>query len=333
MKLRKLGKFGPEISALGVGAMSFSDFYGPTTEENSNAILTAALEAGVSHVDTSNVYGAGGSEKVIGQYMKDHPGSRDRFHIATKASITLDENGNRCFRNTLDHLEGELDKSLVKLGVDCVDLFYVHRRQAELPIEEVAGNLKILKEKGKTRGVGFSEIAPSSLRRAATECHIDAVQSEYSLAVRYPELGLVQTCCELGTALVAFSPVGRSFLTDNPLDREVVSELGGFMATNPRFQEPNFSANIAATDAFRAYATEQGVAAAALAIAWVLARGEHLIAIPGTRSTGHFAELVEGWNLTLTEDQLAEIETVLPVGWAHGDRYSQAQWTGPERYC
>jgi len=333
VKLRKLGNNGPEISALGIGAMSFAEFYGPTTEENSFAILSAALEAGVTHIDTSNVYGMGRSERAIGQFLRDHPGTRERFHIATKASITADENGNRSFNNSLEHLESELDKSLEKLGVECVDLFYIHRRQADLPIEEVAGNLKRLQDKGKTRGVGFSEIAPSSLRRAAAECHVDAVQSEYSLGVRSPELGLVQTCAELGTALVAFSPVGRSLLTDHPLTLATVQEVGGFVASNPRFQEPNYSANIAATEPLRAYAAELGVSTAALAISWVLAQGEHIIAIPGTRTTGHFAELIEGWQLNLSADQLAHIEQILPVGWAHGDRYNAAQWVGPERYC
>lgn len=333
MKLRSMGSSGPEVSALGIGAMSFAEFYGPTTEENSYAILAAALDAGVTHIDTSNVYGMGRSERAIGQFLRDNPGTREHFHIATKASITVDDDGNRCFLNTLDHLESELDKSLQKLGVECVDLFYVHRRQAELPIEDVAGNLKRLQDKGKTRGVGFSEIAPSSLRRAAVECHIDAVQSEYSLGVRSPELGLVQTCAELGTALVAFSPVGRSLLTDTPMTLSTLNDIGGFIAGNPRFIEPNYSANIAATDRFRAYAAELGVPAAALAIGWVLAQGEHIFAIPGTRSTAHFAELVAGWNLQLSDERLASIEQILPIGWAHGDRYNAAQWVGPERYC
>jgi len=333
MKLRKLGKNGPEISALGYGAMSFAEFYGPTTEENSYAILAAALDAGVTHIDSANVYGMGRSEKAIGQFLRDNPGTRDQFHIATKAAITKDEDGNRCFRNTLEHFETELDKSLEKLGVDCVDLYYAHRYQAELPIEEVAGNLQRLVEKGKTKGIGLSEVAPSTLRRAATEVHIDAVQSEYSLSVRSPEMGLVQTCAELGTALVAFSPVGRSFLTDTPLTYDTVQEVGGWIAENPRFKEPNYSANIKATDPFRAYAAELGVSTAALSIAWVLAQGEHVIAIPGTRSTAHFEQLVEGWQLDLTVDQLARITEILPIGWAHGDRYNEDQWIGPERYC
>ena len=312
--------------------MSFSEFYGPTTEENSYAILSAALDAGVSHIDTSNVYGLGRSESAIGQFLKDNPGNRDNFHIATKASITRDADGNRYFDNSPGHLESELDGSLQRLGTDCVDLFYIHRRDPSIPIEDVAGSLQTLIKKGKTKAVGFSEIAPSSLRRAATECHIDAVQSEYSLATRLPELGMLQTCAELGTAFVAFSPVGRAFLTDDPIPLSRVGELM-FMKENPRFIEPNYSANIEATDAFRAYAAEIGVPAAGLAIAWVLAQGEHVIAIPGTRSTDHFAELVSGWNFQLESNSMKELEKILPVGWAHGDRYSKAQWAGPEMYC
>lgn len=332
MKLRKLGKNGPEISALGIGAMSFAEFYGPTTEENSYAILSAALDAGVTHIDTSNVYGMGRSEKAIGQFLRANPGTREQFHIATKAAITKDANGKRCFDNSIEHLESELDKSLTKLGVDYVDLFYVHRRQADMPIEEVAGHMARLQEKGKIKAIGFSEIAPYSLRRAATECHVDAVQNEYSLSTRLPEMGMVQACAELGTALVAFSPVGRSLLTDTPIPLSRVPELE-FLKVNPRFIEPNYSANIAATDALRAYAAELGQPTAALAIAWVLAQGEHIIAIPGTRSASHFAELVAGANLDLTPEQIARIEEMLPVGWAWGDRYNEGQNVGPERYC
>lgn len=332
MKTRKLGATGPEISGLGIGAMSFANFYGPTSEENSTAILRAALEAGVTHIDTSNVYGMGRSETTIGTFLRDNPGTRDQFHIATKAGITSDGQGRRVYDNSLAHLESELDGSLKRLGVDCVDLFYVHRRQADIPIEDVAGHMATLKQKGKIKAIGFSEIAPYSLRRAAAECHVDAVQSEYSLSTRLPEMGLVQACAALGTALVAFSPVGRSLLTDDPIPLDRVPSLD-FLRVNPRFMAPNYGANIAATDPFRAYAAELGQPAAALAIAWVLAQGPHVIAIPGTRSAAHFAELVVGAQLDLTADQIARIETILPVGWAWGDRYSEAQNVGPERYC
>jgi len=332
MKQRTMGRGGAEISAIGVGAMSFSNFYGPTDEGESHAILDAALELGVSHIDTSNIYGMGKAEEVIGTFLKARPGARQRFHIATKAGITRDADGKRYYDNSAEHLEAELDKSLARMGIDCVDLMYIHRRQADMPIEEAAGNLAALVEKGKARAIGFSEIAPCSLRRAAAEHPVAAVQSEYSLSTRAPELGLVQACAELGTALVAFSPVGRSLLTDNPLPKERIPELG-FLKANPRFIEPNLSANLAITDGFRALAGGMGVPAAALAIAWLLHRGDHVIPIPGTRSVAHFRELVAGCDLELSAEDMARIETVLPVGWAHGDRYNADQWIGPERFC
>ena len=333
MQHRKLGQNGTMCHPIGIGAMSFSDFYGPTDEAASHAILDAAIEAGVTHIDSANVYGMGASESAIGSYFARNPSARSQFTIATKASITRDpETNRRYFDNSLEHLESELDKSLQRLGADCVDLMYVHRRDADVPIEEVAGNLGQLVAKGKTKAIGFSEIAPTSLRRAHAEHPVAAVQSEYSLSVRAPELGLLQTCAELGTTLVAFSPVGRSLLTDNPLPLDVVKDLG-WLGVNPRFVEPNYSANIAETDKFRALAADMGVPAAGLAIAWVLAQGDQVIAIPGTRSTAHFAEIMAGADMRLTAEDLSRIEQVLPVGWAHGDRYSAGQWVGPERFC
>ena len=245
---------------------------------------------------------------------------------------TRDAKGNRIFDNSVTHLETELEKSLTRMGVEQVDLFYVHRRDSDLPIEEVTENLAHLVRSGKTRAIGFSEIAPSNLRRAAAVHPIAAVQSEYSLSTRSPELGLVQTCAELGTALVAFSPLGRSLLTDNPLSRDAISDLP-FLAGNPRFTEPNLSANLDLTDRFRKLAAEMQTPAAALAIAWLLHQGDHVIPIPGTRSVAQFREQAAGMDLTLSPDDLNRIAQVLPVGWAHGDRYSQDQWVGPERYC
>ena len=332
MKLRHIGHDGPQVSPMGIGAMSFAEFYGPTTDAASHAILDAAIELGVTHIDTSNVYGMGRSETAIGDYLKTNPSARDGFHIATKAGISRTPDGNRTFNNSFEHLEAELDKSLGRMGIDYVDLFYVHRRDALVPIEEVTENLARLVKSGKTRAIGFSEIAPSSLRRAASVHHIAAVQSEYSLATRAPELGLVQACAELGTALVVFSPVGRSFLTDNPLAPAALSKLP-FLSGNARFQEPNLSANMRITDAFRKLAADMGTPTAGLAIAWLLHQGDHIIPIPGTRSVTHFRELVAGMHLSLSSDDLAAIDNVLPVGWAHGDRYTTDQWIGPERFC
>jgi len=332
MKMRRLGRHGPEVSAIGVGAMSFSNFYGHTTEAESHAILDAAMELGVTHIDTSNVYGTGRSETVIGDYLKNRPAARAHFVIATKAGITRDAQGRRAYDNSAAHLESELDKSLRRLGLEAVDLFYVHRREADRPIEEVTETLAALVAKGKARAIGYSEIAPSSLRRAAAVHPVSAVQSEYSLSTRAPELGLVQSCAELGAALVAFAPVGRSLLTDSPLTRGAVQELD-FLSKNPRFVEPNYSANIAATDRLRALAREMGEPTAALAIAWLLSRGEHVLPIPGTRSVAHLRDLVRGTEIALDDADLDAIAAALPVGWAHGDRYDAPQWVGPERYC
>lgn len=334
MKQCKLGKFGPELTAVGIGGMSFSNFYGDSSEQQAEDVLSAALDLGLNHIDTSNVYGMGVSESRIGTFLaKQGKQAENLFHIATKAAIFRDpDTGTRGFNNAGAYLESELDKSLVRLGIESIDLFYVHRRQPEIPIEEVTGALARLVEKGKIRHIGFSEIAPSSLRRAATVHHIAAVQSEYSLSTRAPELGLVQSCAELGTCLVAFSPVGRTLLTDTPLSFNQAQTLD-FLKMNPRFMSPHYDANIAATDSLRSYARDHGVATASLSIAWLLAKGEHILPIPGTRSVPHLKELAAGMDIELTKPMIAEIEAFLPVGWAHGDRYSAAQWVGPERYC
>jgi aryl-alcohol dehydrogenase-like predicted oxidoreductase len=308
--------------------MSFAGVYGQTTEAEAHAVLAAALELGIDHVDTSNVYGMGRSETMIGSFP-----DKQRFRIATKAAIRNDPaTKRRWFDNSADHIASELDGSLRRLGVETVDLFYIHRRDPEVPIEEVTESLARLVKAGKTRSIGFSEIAPASLRRAAAVHPVAAVQSEYSLATRLPELGLVQACEALGTALVAFSPVNRGMLTDAPVTPERVA-ASDFLGSNPRFTGPNFAANLALTDGFRRLAAEMGTSAAALSTAWLLARSPAVIPIPGTRSPAHLAELAAGVALALEPADIARIEAVLPVGWAHGDRYSPAQNVGPERYC
>lgn len=333
MKLRKLGKDGAAVHPIGFGAMSFSNFYGVTNEAESHAILDMAIEAGVNHIDTSNVYGMGTSETVIGTYLKANREAKDYFKIATKGSIKRNPDGpGNVFDNSPEHLEEELNNSLKRMGVDCVDLYYLHRRDPNVPIEEVTETLAGFVKAGKAKSIGFSEIAPTTLRKAHTIHPVAAVQSEYSLSTRSPEMGLVQTSEELGVAMVAFSPVGRSLLTDYPLSFDAVQDMG-FLVNNPRFMQPNYDANIAAVEPFRKLAADMGLSTAGLAIAWVLAQGEHIIPIPGTRSTKHFAQLLEGAERELTAEELNAIDKILPIGWAHGDRYSVVQWVGPEKYC
>ena len=329
MKQRILGQDGPKVSVVGYGAMSFTDFYGKATDEGSMQVLDACLEFGIDHVDTSNVYGMGRSETVIGEWLKRR-GGECPFTIATKGGIT--RSPDRRFNNDPEHLTEQLEGSLKRLGVEAVDLYYVHRRDKAHEIEAVTETLAGLVKAGKCKAIGFSEIAPSSLRRAQAVHPVAAVQSEYSLSTRSPELGLVQTCAELGTTLVAFSPVGRALLTDTPHDLASVQNID-FMKANPRFVEPNLGFNLAKNAEFRALAADMGVAAATLAIAWLVHQGDHIVPIPGTRSIEDLREVAAGGSLDLTAEDLQRIEQVLPVGWCHGDRYTQTQWEGPERYC
>jgi len=333
MKKRNLGNVRTTVSAVGIGAMSFSDFYGPTDTEKSHAILRKALDLGIDHIDTANVYGAGASEERIGSFLKNQGARKnDLFKIATKAGIKRGDDGRNHFDNSSNHLRSELDKSLKRLGVEQVELFYIHRRDPNFAIEEVAETLAELVKSGKIRQFGFSEIAPTSLQLAENIHPVGAVQSEYSLSTRSPELGLVQRTRELGVSLVAFSPVGRSLLTDSPHSFKKSQSIA-FLKENPRFLEPNYSRNIAATDRFRLLAREMGHKTASLAIAWLLHQGEHILPIPGTRSVSHLEELAAGAGLSLSESDLQVIEDCLPLGWAYGDRYSIAQWNGPEKYC
>ena len=333
MQQRKLGQLGTPVSAVGYGAMSFTDFYGPATEEGSEAILAQCINLGITHIDTSNAYGLGKSENRIGTFLaKQGKQAQDFFKIATKAGITRDADGKRKFDNSPGHLRASLDASLERLGVEQVELFYVHRRDLDYSIEEVAETLAELIKSGKTRQIGFSEIAPTQLALANAVHPVGAVQSEYSLSTRSPEMGLVKRTKELGTTLVAFSPVGRALLTDTPIDYETCQTLE-FMKVNPRFLPPNHARNIEATASFRALASEMGHRTSSLAIAWLLHQGEHILPIPGTRSIEHLNELAAGADITLTESDLAAIEEILPIGWCHGDRYAVGQWVGPEKYC
>ena len=326
MLKRELGAGGPMVSAIGLGCMSFSGAFGPTTEAESFACLDAAREAGMDFLDTSNIYGMGVSETVIGRWLASR---RAEMVIATKAGIVAGPP--RSFDNSAAHLRAELEGSLKRLGREQGELFYIHRRDTRVPLEEVVGTLSRLIEEGKIGGYGLSEVAPSTLRRAHAVHPCRAVQNEYSLWSRQPELGLIRACKELGVAFVPFSPVARGMMGDAALTLDQVQD--GFRAKNPRFVEPNFSANIAIIDGLRAFAAARGVPTAQLALAWVLAQGDHLIPIPGTRSAAHLRELAGAAALELTPEDFAQIDRLLPPGFAHGDRYSDDQIRGVERYC
>ena len=326
MQQRKLGADGPLVGAIALGCMSFGGAYGETDEAESHRTLARALELGVTYLDTANIYGTGRAEEVIGSFLK---GKKGDFKIATKAGIKVGPP--RGFDNAPEYLRECLEGSLRRLGLDHVDLFYVHRRDQSIPIEDVVETLIRFKEEGKIGGIGFSEISPGSLERAAAMHPVMAVQNEYSLWTRLPELGLVQACARHGTALVAFSPLGRGIFADVMPDPTRFHEKD-FRRRNPRFMEPNFGFNKEKVARFNAYARDKGHSPSSLALAWVLARAPHIIPIPGTRSPEHLEQDAAGADIVLTPKDMGEIEAILPVGFAHGARYSDQQNIGPEGY-
>jgi len=328
MHKRKLGKHGPEVSAIALGAMSFGGFYGATSRAQSFATLDAAWAMGIDFLDTANIYGPYTSEAVIGAWQRDRG---KRFKIATKGGIVIGAPRGTA-DNSEDYLRGELEASLTRLNADKVELYYIHRRDWSIPIEAVTETLLTLKQEGLIGGIGFSEISPASLRLAAAVGPVDAVQSEYSLWTRLPELGMIQACAELGTAFVPFSPLGRGILSDVDLDPASFGPKD-FRAPNPRFTGRNFRHNMNFVRAFRAFAEARGWTTTATAIAWTLQQGDHLIPIPATRSPAHLAEWQGADEITFSADDRAELARILPVGWAMGDRYSFQQLVGIERYC
>lgn len=317
---------GHDVGPIGLGCMSFGGIYGATDETESFACMQAALDLGVTHWDVAEVYGDGVSETAIGKFLAE---TSAKVTLATKGGIyRLPE---RHFSNAKDRLRASLEGSLERLGRASVELYYIHRRDHSIEVEEVMETMLGFMEEGLIGGIGFSEIAPFTLRRAAAVGPVAAVQSEYSLWVRQPELGMIQACADLGTAFVAFSPLARGMLSDRFQGREAFRD-GDFRKGSPRFSDPNYQMNMDAIAGFKAFCAAKGWATSATALAWVLAQGDHIVPIPGTRSAGHLAELVGAAEIVLGAEDLAEIERLLPVGFAHGARYGGTTWPGIEIY-
>ncbi|TMM51548.1 aldo/keto reductase [Sulfitobacter sabulilitoris] len=327
MKQRKLGAGGPSVSAIGLGCMSFAGAFGETDEATSLRCLDAAHDGGITFYDTANVYGMGRSENVLGAWLASR---KPDVTIATKGGIVRDPN--RRANNEANHLRRELEGSLKRLGVDHVGLYYIHRRDQTVPLEDVIGTLSDFVAEGKIGGYGLSEVAPQTVRLAHAIHPCTAVQSEYSLWTRLPELGMIQTCADLGVAFVPFSPLARGVFGQGYPDTTSMAP-GDFRLPIPRFSDRNYPRNKAIIDRFKSYAADRGQAVAELAMAWVLNRGDHLIPIPGTRTAAHLAEWINADAVALPPEDMAEIERLLPVGFAHGDRYSDTQMQSVERYC
>ena len=321
MKARRLGKAGPEVSAIGLGCMGMAAFYGQGLEETqATTVIHRALDLGVTFLDTAEMYGPHTNEIQIGKALADR---RDRAFVATKFGIGFNaERTALTIDGSPANVRRAIEGSLKRLGMDHVDLYYLHRVDANTPIEETVGAMGELVKEGKVRFLGLSEASPATLRRGHAEHPITALQTEYSLWSREPEDELFATCDELGIGFVPYSPLGRGFLSGEIKSIEDLAE-GDFRRTNPRFTGENFQKNIDLVHAVAAIAADKGVTAAQLALAWVLAQGETLVPIPGTRRVRTLEENAAAVDLVLTADDLARIEAVFPKGAASGHRYAE----------
>jgi len=317
MQQRTIGAHGPSVSALGLGCMGMSFAYGDRDDEQSAQTLLRALDLGITHFDTADLYGWGHNEELIGRVLAAR---RDEFVLATKFANRLE--GERYFvDSSAAWARQACDDSLARLGMDHIDLYYMHRRNADTPIEETVGAMASLVEAGKVRWLGLSEISPQTLRKAHAVHPISAVQVEYSLFTRFPEDGLLDVCRELGVALVAYSPVGRGWLTGTFTSPDQFP-ADDFRASQPRFGGENFEHNAALADNVRRVADEIGCTPAQAALAWLLAQGDDVLPIPGTKRVAYLEENSAAADIVLTPEQVERLGAAVPPDEVAGERYA-----------
>jgi aryl-alcohol dehydrogenase-like predicted oxidoreductase len=316
MQMRRLGSL--ETSAIGLGCMGMSEFYGTADEGEAIRTIHRALQLGVTFLDTADAYGPFTNEQLVGRAIR---GRRDRVVLATKFGNVRDADGTRHgLRGDRDYVLQACHASLRRLGTDYLDLYYQHRVDPDTPIEETVGALAELVEQGKVRHLGLSEAAPETIRRAQATHPITALQTEYSLWSRDPEDEILPTARELGIGFVAYSPLGRGFLSGRFRSPDDLPE-GDFRRSNPRFQGENFDRNLALVERVHELATERDSTPAQVALAWVVAQGEDIVPIPGTTSVEHLEENVAALEIELTPEDLADLDAVFPQGAAAGQRY------------
>lgn len=322
MKMRKLGRNGPEVSAIGLGCMGMAAFYGGTTEEaQATAVIHRALDLGVTLFDTAEMYGPHINEIQVGKALE---GRRDQAFVATKFGIGYNADRTAmAVDGSPANVRRAIEGSLKRLNMDHVDLYYLHRVDPDTPIEDTVGAMAELVTEGKVRFLGLSEAAPETIRKAHATHPITALQTEYSLWSREPEDALLALVEELGIGFVPYSPLGRGFLSG---DIKSIDDLAAddFRRSNPRFMGDNFQKNLDLVSAVGEIAADKGVSAAQLALAWVLAQGPHLVPIPGTRRVRTLEDNVASTEIVLTPEDLARIEAVFPKDAASGERYAAA---------
>jgi aryl-alcohol dehydrogenase-like predicted oxidoreductase len=316
MKKRILGTGGPQVSALGLGCMGMSEFYGKGDEKESIAVIHRALDLGIDFLDTADMYGMGANEDLVGRAIKDR---RDEVVLATKFGIKR-EGGTRTVENSPGYIRAACDASLRRLGVDHIDLYYMHRRNPDVPIEESVGAMAELVQQGKVRHLGLSEVSAETLRKAASVHPIAALQSEYSLFTRGIEAEILPAAREVGTALVAYSPISRGLLTGTLPRPEGLPE-DDFRRHMPRMAGENAEHNARLVAEVQRIAQAAGVTAAQLSLAWLLAQGEDVVPIPGTKRLKYLEENAAAAAITLTAEQLDALVAAVPADAVRGTRY------------
>jgi aryl-alcohol dehydrogenase-like predicted oxidoreductase len=313
MQKRRLGQLKLEVSALGLGCMGMSLGYGASNDQQSIKVIQHAIESGINFLDTSDLYGDGHNETLIGQAIK---GLRDKVVLGTKCGfIGLDK-----VDGTPQHIKKSCDLSLKRLGVEIIDLYYLHRADKNVPIEESVGAFADLVKAGKVRHIGLSEVKPATLKRAASVHPITALQSEYSLWERKPEIEVLKTCRELGIGFVPYCPLGRGLLSGKYRDMNKFED-NDFRRLLPKFQDENLQHNLKIVDAVIEMAKEKQCTPAQLALAWLLSLGEDIVPIPGTRSIERFNENVGAINVKLSNEDIEEINRLIPFDAAKGKQY------------
>jgi len=331
MKTRLLGNQGLEVSSIGLGCMGMSDFYGGHDDHESFNTLSQAIDSGVKFWDTSDIYGPKTNEELLGRYFKLHPGQRNNIVLATKFGVLRDSQGEFLGVNgSPEYVRQACEASLTRLGVEHIDLYYQHRMDPNVPVEETVGAMADLVKEGKVKYLGLSEAGVNTLQRASTEHPISVLQSEYSLWSRHLENEILPACKKLGIGLVPYSPLGRGFLTGAFKSRDDL-EASDWRLNNPRFSEENFHHNLALVDKINQLASAKQCTPAQLALAWILHQSEDYVPIPGTRSVKRLIENAGAASITLSEAELDQINQQISAKTILGTRYPEAMMSALDR--